>query len=288
MQTTEGGATSARSGIEGLTGAGLGLRRGMLPMLADLQDEDVDFFEVAPENWIGVGGRFGRQFHDYTERFEFSSHGLSLSIGAPAPLDVDFVRDIKQFLDEFNIRYFSEHLSYCSDDKGHLYDLMPIPFTDEAVSHTAQRIRQVQDILERRIAIENISYYAAPGKEIDEAQFINAVLAEADCDLLLDVNNIFVNSINFRYDPIAFMDSLDLERVTYMHIAGHFEEAPDLRVDTHGSAIIEPVWELLLAAYERVGPIPTLVERDFNFPPLPELLSEVSRTRQLQRAISAR
>jgi len=288
MKTTEGGTPSPRSRIDGLTGTGLGLRRGMLPMLADLQDDDVDFFEVAPENWIGVGGRFGRQFHDYTERFEFSSHGLSLSIGAPAPLDVSFVRDIKQFLDDFNIRYFSEHLSYCSDDKGHLYDLMPIPFTDEAVTHTAQRIRQVQDILERRIAIENISYYAAPGQEINEAAFINAVLDEADCDLLLDVNNIFVNSINFKYDPIEFMDSLDLERVTYLHVAGHFEEAPDLRVDTHGSAVIEPVWDLLLAAYERVGPLPTLVERDFNFPPLPDLLAEVSRARQLQRAIGAR
>ena len=159
-----------------VVGGGLGLRRGMLPMLGPLEDTSVDFMEVAPENWIGVGGRFGRQFRELTERFDFVCHGLSLSIGSPAPLDVAFVRQIKEFLDEFNIRYFSEHLSYCSDDKGHLYDLMPMPFTEEAVQHVARRIRQVQDILERPLAIENVSFYAAPGQQMAEVEFINAVM----------------------------------------------------------------------------------------------------------------
>ncbi len=265
-------------------GAGLGLRRGMLPMLEDLDDAALDFFEVAPENWIGVGGRFGRQFQHLTERFPFVCHGLSLSLGSPAPLDVDFVRSVKGFLDDFDIRYYSEHLSFCSDDKGHLYDLMPIPFTEEAVRYVSNRIRQVQDILERRIAVENISYYAAPGQEMLELEFVNAVLAEADCDLLLDVNNIYVNSINFRYDPEAFLEGLNLDRTAYIHIAGHYVEAEDLRVDTHGSAVIDPVWDLLSSALQRVGPVPVLVERDFNFPPLEELLAEVARARELQRA----
>ena len=265
-------------------GAGLGLRRGMLPMLEDLDTAALDFFEVAPENWIGVGGRFGRQFQDLTERFPFVCHGLSLSLGSPAPLDVDFVRSVKRFLDDFGIRHYSEHLSFCSDDKGHLYDLMPIPFTDEAVRYVSGRIRQVQDILERRIAVENISYYAAPGQEMRELEFVNAVLAEADCDLLLDVNNIYVNSINFRYDPEAFLEGLNLERTAYIHVAGHYVEAEDLRVDTHGSAVIDPVWDLLSSALQRVGPVPVLVERDFNFPPLEELLAEVTRARELQRA----
>ncbi len=268
-------------------GGGLGLRRGMLPMLRRLEDTDVDFMEVAPENWIGVGGRFGRQFHDYTERFPFVCHGLSLSLGSPAPLDVAFVRQVKTFLDDFNICYYSEHLSYCSDDKGHLYDLMPIPFTEEAVTYVADRIRQVQDILERTIAIENVSFYAAPGQQMQEVDFINAVLAEADCSLLLDVNNIYVNSINFRYDAEEFLARLDLQRTAYLHIAGHYKEAEDLRVDTHGSAVIEPVWDLLRSAYARVGPLPTLLERDFNFPPLPELLAEVERIRAMQRAAPA-
>jgi len=266
-----------------IDGAGLGLRRGMLPMLDNLETHDVDFFEVAPENWIGVGGRYGRQFHDLTERFDFACHGLSLSLGGPAPLDVEFLRAVREFNDVFNIKAYSEHLSFCSDEQGHLYDLMPIPFTTEAASYVASRIRQTQDILGRQIAVENVSYYAAPGQQMLEAEFINQVLAEADCLLLLDVNNIYVNSINFKYDPLAFMLSLDLSRVGYLHVAGHYVEAPDLRVDTHGSDVIEPVWELLRQAYARVGPLPTLVERDFNFPKLSALIDEVEQVRQLQK-----
>ena len=264
-------------------GAGLGLRRGMFPQLLDLDPGQVDFMEIAPENWIGVGGRFGRQFSVLADRFPLVCHGLSLSIGSPAPLDEDFVRSVGTFLDQHHIDTYSEHLSYCSDDRGHLYDLMPIPFTEEAVHYVAKRIRRVQDILERRIAIEHVSYYVAPGQEMREADFINGVLDEADCDLLLDVNNVYVNSINFRYDPYAFLDALDLGRTRYIHIAGHYAEAEDLRIDTHASAVIEPVWALLLDAYRRVGPVPTLLERDFNFPPMPELLGEVGRIRSFQQ-----
>ena len=274
----------SHSAVASIHGAGLGLRRGMLPMLGPLQDRDVDFMEVAPENWIGVGGRFGRQFRALTERFDFVCHGLSLSIGSPAPLDVAFIQQIKHFLDVHDIKYFSEHLSYCSDDKGHLYDLMPIPFTADAVSYVASRIRQVQDILERPLAIENVSFYAAPGQEMSEIEFVNAVLAESDCTLLLDVNNIYVNSINFRYDPYEFLHALDLSRAAYIHVAGHYEEADDLRVDTHGSDVIDPVWDLLAEAYRCVGPLPTLLERDFNFPPLARLLDEISHIRRLQTA----
>ncbi len=270
-----------------VTGAGLGLRRGLLPELASLDDSAIDFMEVAPENWIGVGGRFGRQFRALAERFELVCHGLSLSIGSPAPLDIAFLKDVKQFLDANNIRCYTEHLSYCSDDKGHLYDLMPIPFTDEAVIYVADRIKRVQEILERRIGMEHVSYYAAPGQELSELEFINAVLNEADCDFLLDVNNIYVNSINFSYDPIEFLDEIDGERTVYVHIAGHYEQAPDLRIDTHGSAVIEPVWNLLERAYQRWGVLPTLLERDFNFPPMPELLGEIDRVRAIQSRIDA-
>jgi uncharacterized protein (UPF0276 family) len=159
---------------------------------------------------------------------------------------------------------------------------MPIPFTAEAVHHVAARIQRVQDILERRIAMENVSYYAAPGKEMDEIEFINAVLAEADCDLLLDVNNIYVNSINHGYDAETFLKSLPAERVAYFHIAGHYDEADDLKVDTHGAPIIDPVWALLEKAYAHFGVVPTLLERDFNIPPLPELLGEVDQIAALQ------
>jgi uncharacterized protein (UPF0276 family) len=250
--------------------------------LAEAPDGQVDFLEVAPENWIGIGGRYVRQFHSLTERYPFVCHGLSLSIGSPAPLDEEFLKRLKLFLDTHRIRAYTEHLSYCSDD-GHLYDLMPIPFTEEAVHHVAERIRRVQDILERRIAMENISYYAAPGKEMAEIEFINAVLEEADCDLLLDVNNIYVNSINHRYDAAEFLKALPGERISYCHVAGHHDEAEDLRVDTHGADVIDSVWQLLELAYRQFGVFPTLLERDFNIPPLRQLLDEVAEITRLQR-----
>jgi len=263
-----------------LHGAGLGLRRAFMGPLAEAPDRQADFLEVAPENWIGIGGRYGKKFHGLTGRYPFVCHGLSLSIGSPAPLDEEFLKRLKLFLETHRIRAYTEHLSYCSDD-GHLYDLMPIPFTEEAVHYVADRIRRVQDILERRIAMENISYYAAPGQELSEIEFVNAVLEEADCDLLLDVNNIYVNSINHHYDAAEFLKALPGERISYCHVAGHYEEAEDLRVDTHGADVIDPVWELLELAYQQFGVLPTLLERDFNIPPLPELLGEVAEIRRL-------
>jgi uncharacterized protein len=263
-------------------GTGLGLKRTLMGPLAEDPPAQIDFLEVAPENWIGIGGKFGKQFRNFTEQYPFLAHGLSLSIGGPAPLDESFVRQVKTFLDEHNIRAYSEHLSYCSDG-GHLYDLMPIPFTEEAVHYVADRIRQVQDILERRITMENISYYAAPGQEMTEIDFINAVLDEADCDLLLDVNNIYVNSINHRYDADAFLKSLPAERISYFHIAGHYQEAEDLLVDTHGAAVIDTVWDLLDKAYQHFGVVPTLLERDFNIPPLAELLAEIDQIAEAQK-----
>ncbi len=264
--------------------AGLGLRRGMFGDLAEHRaavDRAVDFMEAAPENWIGVGGRLGRTFREYTERFPFVCHGLSLSLGSPAPLDTDFVAEVKGFLDAHGIDVYSEHLSYCSDH-GHLYDLMPIPFTEEAVDYVAGRIRRVQDILERRIAVENVSYYAAPGQEMDELAFVNAVLERADCQLLLDVNNIHVNSVNFGYDAAAFLDGLAGERAAYVHVAGHRVEASDLRIDTHGADVVDEVWTLLERAYANFGVLPTVLERDFNYPPVPRLLGEVETIRTLQ------
>ncbi len=242
--------------------------------------------EIAPENWIGVGGSRGRQLREYTDRIPFVCHGLSLSIGGPSPLDEAFLHRLRQFLDLHQIRCYSEHLSYCTDD-GHLYDLMPIPFTGEAVRYVAQRVRRVQDVLERRIALENVSYYAAPGAELSELEFVSAVLEEADCDLLLDVNNIYVNSVNHRYDALQFLRSLPGERIAYGHIAGHHKEAADLIVDTHGAGVIAGVWDLLDQAYQAFGVFPTLLERDFNLPPVDELLREVEVIRNVQQKYQA-
>ena len=268
-----------------VTGAGLGLRRALLGPLSSITSDQVQFMEVAPENWIDVGGRYGRAFREYSEKFPTVLHGLSLSIGSPAPLDWELLKSIKAFMAEHSIRCYTEHLSYCSDS-GHLYDLMPIPFTQQAVDYVADRISQIQDFLGQRIAMENVSYYAAPQQEMSEIEFTNAVIQKSDCNLLLDVNNIYVNSINHSYNPHEFLKALPGHRVVYGHIAGHYAEAEDLRVDTHGAYVIDPVWDLLATAYEYFGPFPTLLERDFNIPPVSELLKEVSHIRELQQHAS--
>ncbi|KRV69867.1 DUF692 domain-containing protein [Pseudomonas citronellolis] len=268
-------------------GAGLGLRRALLPELLAMPDAAVDFLECAPDNWIGVGGAYGDGLAQLAERFPLACHGLSLSLGGPGPLDLELLRRTRQFLDRHRVGLFSEHLSYCSDD-GQLYDLLPLPFTDEAVRHVSARIRQAQDVLGRRIAVENISYYAAPYQALSEIEFLRAVLAEADCNLLLDVNNLVVNACNHGYDAAAFLAQVPAERVACIHVAGHYDEAPDLKIDTHGASVQQPVWSLLAQAYAHCGLVPTLLERDFNLPPLAELLAEVEHIRTLQRAAIAR
>ena len=264
-----------------VSGAGLGLRRGLINKLMANPPDEIDFMEVAPENWIHVGGRLGKKFRFFTERYPFLIHGLSLSIGAPSPLNEQLLHDIRDFMREHDIRFYSEHLSYCGDD-GQLYDLMPIPFTEEAVRYVAGRIRRAQEIIGMRMAVENVSYYTPTDTSLSEAEFTKAVLEEADCDLLLDINNIVVNSINHRYDPLEFMLAMPKERVRYFHLAGHYVEAEDLRVDTHGDAVGDQAWELLARAYDHFGPVPTLLERDFNFPPIEELLDEVRRIKDMQ------
>ncbi len=273
-----------------LSGAGLGLRRVHFDALADRIPEPIAFMEVAPENWMGIGGSGGRKFRALAERVPLVCHGLALNLGGYAPLDHDFLRGVRQFLDAVGARCYSEHLSYCGDH-GHLYDLMPLPFTAEAVMHVAARIRQAQDILGQRMAIENVSYYAAPSIELTEQAFILAILEEADCLLHLDVNNVYVNSINHDYDARAYLRAMPAARIAYAHVAGHHYEAADLRIDTHGADVIDPVWELLDFAYAEHGVFPTLLERDFDVPALDVMLQEVETIARLQMrhpALSAR
>lgn len=259
---------------------GLGLRREMLAALVEQPRAEIDFFEVAPENWLPYGGHYPKKFRELTERYPFICHGLSLSLGSPDPLDLDFVRQIKAFLKEHQIKLYSEHLSYCSAD-GHLYDLLPIPFTEEAAVYVAERIRTVQDILEQPLVIENVSYYAAPGQELTELEFTKAVLELADCKLLLDVNNIYVNSVNHGYDALAFLTGLPTQRIAYGHVAGHYKEHDQLLIDTHGADVADPVWALLAEAYRHHGLFPTLLERDFNIPDLQQLQTELEHIRSL-------
>lgn len=270
-------------------GAGLGFRRELLDALAAGIPESIGFFELAPENWAGMGGRSAKQLRAFTERYPFVCHGLSLSLGGPGPLDEMLLRRIKAFMTEHGMTLYTEHLSWCADER-HLYDLLPIPFTVEAVAWTADRIRRAQDILGMRIGIENASYYVVPpGGEMEEAEFIAAVIDEADCLLHLDVNNLYVNSRNFGLDPLTFLDALPLARTAYIHVAGHYVEPDGLIIDTHGAEVIDPVWSLLEAAYERLGgTVPTCLERDFNFPELSVLSGEIDRIAGLQAAAPQR
>ena len=266
-----------------LSGAGLGFRRELIEPLKHSVPNVIDFFEVTPENWAGLGGRSAKDLRHFTERYPFVCHGLSLSLGGPAPLDTQLLHKTKAFMKAHGMQLFTEHLSWCSDE-SHLYDLLPIPCTQEAVMWTAKRIAQAQDILEMRIGIENAStYIAPPSAEMSEAEFVAAVVKEADCLLHLDVNNIYVNSQNFGFEALDYLNTLPLERTCYVHVAGHYVEPDGLLIDTHGAEVIDPVWNLLLAAYERMGgDVPTCLERDFNLPSLNELTAEVMQIARLQ------
>ena len=271
-----------------LHGAGLGYRRDLAENFLDLPaTSPIDFIEAAPENWIRMGGAARKRFDAAAERLPLALHGLSLSLGGQAPLDMELLAGIKAMMRQYRCGFFSDHLSYCQDLGGHLYDLLPLPFTAESVRHTAERIRRVQDFLGCRISIENTSYYLhSPLAEMNEAEFLNAVAQEADCGIHLDINNIYVNSVNHGLlEPQRFLDTVEMARVNYIHIAGHDDENPQVLIDTHGAPVKDNVWDLLAAAYRRMAHIPpTLLERDFNFPPFAELEAEVARIAGIQAA----
>ena len=293
-----------------LQGAGLGYRRDLADDFLNLSSNNaIQFMEVAPENWVKMGGAARYKFDQAAERYPLAVHGLSLSLGGQAPLDRELLKNTKALMTQYNSTFFSEHLSYC-ECEGHLYDLLPMPFTEEAVKHVAQRIRYVQDFLGLQISLENTSYYLhSPTSTMNEVEFLNAIAQEADCSIHLDVNNIYVNGINHGLlDPYVFLEQVDVKRVNYIHIAGHDEEhsaaqvvedlegesfnkikgayrhLPELLIDTHGEAVKGTVWDLLEYAYQRLPVIPpTLLERDFNFPPFAELYAEVEHIAQLQQ-----
>jgi uncharacterized protein (UPF0276 family) len=264
---------------------GIGFRKDFAATLLQNPLFKPAFIEVAPENWMGVGGYWKKLFHQALEKYPLYTHGLSLSVGSPDELDLDFLQKVKTFLRDTNAQIYSEHLSYAKCDNAHLYDLLPIPFTGEAVRHVGRRIRQVQDFLERKIAIEIVSYYTPVAPELTEIAFINGVLEEAGCDLLLDVNNVYVNAFNHRYNAKAFIDQLPMDKVAYIHMAGHEKVADDLIIDTHGEAIIDPVYDLFAYTMQRLGrDVPVLLERDFNIPELEELQQEMNRLQQIKNA----
>lgn len=266
---------------------GLGFRRDITAQLLEVANSSraPSFVECAPENWINVGGYWGKRLKEISEAYPLTCHGLSLSIGGPTPIDMEYLGLIKQFLDAHNVTTYSEHISYSTVENAHLHELLPIPFRSDAVTHIANRIRMVQDFLERKIALENVSYYTPVAAEMDEATFINAILSEADCELLLDVNNVYVNAFNHDYNALNFVKSLNLNKVKYIHMAGHEKRTPSLIIDTHGAPIIDEVYRLFEQTCTLIAPVPVLLERDFNLEDVPSLLDEVDTLRSLSTKI---
>lgn len=260
---------------------GIGLRRDISREILDSTVLKPDFLEFAPENWMGMGGYWNRIRKEAVEKYPVTCHGLSLSLGSPEELDWDFIRDLKVFLDENNSTIFSEHLSYTKSRNAHLYDLLPIPFRKDAVDHVVDRIKRVQEILERPLAIENVSYYTPVAAEMTEIEFISEIVEKADCKLLLDVNNVYVNAFNHQYDAREFIGKLPLDRVAYIHMAGHEQVEPDLIIDTHGQPIIDLVYELFEWTIQRMDPVPVLLERDYNFNDIEQLQAELDHLKSI-------
>ncbi len=264
------------------TGVGLGLRRPHLEQVAGREDHGVPFWETCPENVIGDGGRFHRMACAVLERDPILTHGLAMSVGGFDPWDRTYLHDLGDFLLRTGTPWHSEHLCFTSVDGSCLHELLPIPFTREAVRHTITRVRDLQSRLPVPLLLENITYYAELGAaEMEEADFIAAVLEGADVGWLLDVNNVYVNALNFGFDPKEWLSRMPLDRVAQLHIAGHRKFGP-ITVDTHGAAVIDPVIDLMQWTLTRLGrPVPVLLERDNHIPDLDELLAERAR---LQRA----
>ena len=260
---------------------GLGYRRDFAEEFLEGKLVKPDFVEFAPENWMNIGGYWKKQIDQIAERYPIICHGLSLSIGSPDPLDLNFLKKLKEFLTTYRVEIYSEHLSFAKCDNAHLYDLLPIPFREDAAKHVIQKIKQLQDYLERPFVMENVSYYTPVAAQMDEASFINMIVEESGCKLLLDVNNVYVNGFNHKYEPKEFIRKLPLDKVAYIHMAGHEQVEPDLIIDTHGEAIIDPVYDLFDWTIEKINPVPVLLERDFNIPEMEELNGELSRLRSI-------
>lgn len=260
---------------------GLGLRRDIADDILGSEIFHPDFIEFAPENWMNIGGYWNKVRQSAVEKYPVTCHGLSLSLGSPEELDWKFIKDLRHFLDENKVEIFSEHLSYTKSNNAHLYDLLPIPFREDAVDHVAERIRMVQDKLGRQIAIENVSYYTPVAAEMSEIDFINAIVDQADCKLLLDVNNVYVNAFNHSYNARAFIDHMPLDNVAYIHMAGHEQVAEDLIIDTHGEPIIDPVYDLFEYTIQQMDPVPVLLERDYNFQDLSSIAVEMENLKSI-------
>lgn len=270
-------------------GVGLGLRTELADALLERQPPEVRWLEIHPENYVQRGGRFQLNLERARDRWPIVPHGLTLSFGALERFDPGYVREVKRLLDRIEAPWYSDHLCFAGAGGVFLHDLLPLPFTMESVRTVAARLRELEDALERPVAVENVSYYAdPPPKNMDEPDFLLEVLAASGGKLLLDVNNVYVNARNHGFDPRPYIDRIPAERVVQIHVAGHHEKDVGVIIDTHGEPVCEGVYDLLAYTLERLGPVPVLLERDQNLPPLDDLLDEVRRLSELHARSVAR
>lgn len=266
-----------RHGLKPL-GAGIGLRRSFYEALPRTE-RPLDWVEIIPENFLSLGGRPQHTLAACAERWTVLPHGVGLNIGGPDPMDEDYVTRLAALVKRLDAPFFSDHLVYSRLGGVYLHDLLPLPFNEEAVEHVVPRVREAMARVGRPFLLENPSYYAhMPGGTLPEATFLRHVAEQADCGLLLDVNNVYVNAQNHGYDPRAFMDALPLERVVQIHLAGH-ERLPDVIIDTHGAPVCDDVWSLYRYVLERTGPVSTLIEWDQAIPSLEAVLDEADLAR---------
>jgi uncharacterized protein (UPF0276 family) len=268
---------------------GLGYRRALHDEMMAIDPRRIDFVEIAPENYLGLGGRWRRRLDAVKARWPIITHGLSMSLGGRDPIDRTLVEGVAAFVEEVNTPWHSDHLCWSSAGGSHLHELLPLELTRASVDRIAERYRSIESELSIPYAIENVSAYARRSEdELEEPEFVREVVERTGCKLLLDVNNIYVNAVNFGQDAHDLLARFPAEAAVQIHVAGFLREAPDLVIDTHGEAVADPVWPLLEEALKRTGPVSVLLERDFNFPPLEELLREVEIIREIGARVFGR
>lgn len=266
--------------MQGITGSGLGLRSEFIHEVLPSGFRP-DWFEITPENWIYMPYAYRETFSQIVSKFPIVCHGLSLSIGSPEKPDRKFLKDLKNFLDEHNLQHYSEHLSFSSFQGSQTYELLPLPMTKGMIDHVADRVKEVQDILERPLILENATYYHVPYMEMREVDFLNGVMEASGAQMLLDVNNIFVNATNHNFDPKTFVNELNVDKAAYIHVAGHtLYEEENLIIDSHGTDVRTEVWELLSHVLEKID-VPVMLERDNDVPELSILANEYQTLREV-------
>jgi uncharacterized protein (UPF0276 family) len=261
-------------------GFGLGLRVDHYEAILN-SDPAVDWFEILSENYLVPGGKPLHYLDRIRERFPLVMHGVSLSVGSTDPLDRDYLKQLKALAARVRPAWISDHLCWTGVHSKNMHDLLPLPYTEEAIEHVAARVREVQDVLGRQILLENVSSYVSYAQsQLTEWEFLSAICERADCLILLDINNIYVSSVNHEFDPLIYLAGVPGERVRQFHLAGH-EDHGHYIIDTHDHPVPDPVWELYADALRRFGPVSTMIERDDNIPPLDELLTELDHARRI-------